>query len=348
LQIKIGDKLIGDNHPCFIVAEAGVNHNGDIEKAKRLIDIAKDAAVDSVKFQTWITEKILTKSVAQAEYQTKNTRKKESQFDMIKRLELSFDEFRELKKYANKKKIMFLSTPDDLNSVDFLNELRVPAFKIGSGELTNIYMLKKIALKDKPIILSTGMANLDEIEEAVNVIYKTGNKKLILLHCTSQYPTKFKDVNLRAMSTLKRYFNINVGYSDHTMGILIPQLAVALGANVIEKHFTYDKNALGPDHKCSLDPNELKEMVYQIRLVEKILGNKEKIPIKEELKIRKLVRKTVVANKDIPKGTKITENMLTVKRSNGSMEPKEIYKVINKISQINIKKDQEIKLDFFN
>ena len=267
---------------------------------------------------------------------------------MIKRLELSFDEFRELKKYANKKKIMFLSTPDDLNSVDFLNELRVPAFKIGSGELTNIYMLKKIALKDKPIILSTGMANLDEIEEAVNVIYETGNKKLILLHCTSQYPTKFKDVNLRAMSTLKRYFNINVGYSDHTMGILIPQLAVALGANVIEKHFTYDKNAEGPDHICSLGPIELKEMVYQIRLVEEILGNKEKTPIKEELKIRKLVRKTVVANEDIPKGTKITENMLTVKRSDGSMEPKEIYKVINKISQINIKKDQEIKLDFFN
>lgn len=346
MEIKIGNKIIGKNHPCFIIAEAGVNHNGDVLKAKNLIDIAKEAKVDAVKFQTWITEDLITKSVDKAEYQKINTAIQESQFEMIKKLELSFKEFRELKKYADEREIIFLSTPDDEKSVDFLEELEIPAYKIGSSELTNIFILKKIAEKGKPIILSTGMANLEEIQEAIDVIYKTGNKELIILHCTSQYPTELKDVNLRAMLTLKKKFNTIVGYSDHSIGTLVPELAVSLGAKVIEKHFTYDKNAIGPDHKCSLTPIELKKMVKKIRLVEQILGNGKKEPTAEELKIKKLIRKTIVAKRDIPKGTKITKEMLTVKRSNGALEPKEIKSIIGKTSLVDIEKDQEFKLEY--
>ncbi|MFX1385154.1 MAG: N-acetylneuraminate synthase [Promethearchaeota archaeon] len=344
MQIKIGDKLVGDEQKCFIIAEAGVNHDGDIEKAKKLINIAKAAGVDTVKFQTWITEEILTKTVGQAEYQSKNTGIEEPQFDMIKKLELSYDQFRELKRYADKKNILFLSTPDDEKSVDFLDEIGVSAFKIGSGELTNILMLKKVAEKNKPIILSTGMANLGEIREAVDVIKNTGNMDLILLHCTTQYPTEYKDVNLRAMIELKKKFNTIVGYSDHTLGILVPQLAVSSGAKVIEKHFTYNKNAIGPDHIFSLEPNELKDMVQKIRTVEIIIGKSEKKPTAGELKMINLIRKTIVANVDIPKGIKITNDMLAVKRSNGTLKPNEIDKILGKLTLENIKKDQPIEL----
>lgn len=347
MQINIGNKLIGDNQPCFIIAEAGVNHDGDIEKAKKLIDIAKNAGADSVKFQTWITEEIITKTVEQAEYQKKNTGLEESQYNMIKKLELTFDQFKELKEYAENNNIMFLSTPDDEKSVDFLDELGVPAFKIGSGELNNYLMIKKIGEKGKPIILSTGMSTIEEIQEAINVIYSTGNKNLILLHCTSQYPAKYKDVNLRAMITLKNTFNTIVGYSDHTVGILVPQIAVSHGADVIEKHFTYDKNAIGPDHKCSLNPIELKEMVMKIREVELILGESTKQPTEGELKIRRVVRKTVVAERNISKGTIITEDMLAIKRSNGNLEPKMIKEILGKTSLIDIKRDQAMELNFF-
>lgn len=347
MQIKIGKRDVGDGQPCFIIAEAGVNHNGDIENAKKLIDIAKDSKADAVKFQTWITEEIVTRTVKQAEYQAKNIGKKESQYEMLKKLELSFNEFEELNNYADKKGILFLSTPDDEKSVDFLDSIGVPAFKIGSGELTNVLLLEKVANKDKPIIFSTGMANLAEIEDAIHRFYKSGNKNIILLHCTSQYPTKHEHVNLNAMITLKEKFNLLVGYSDHTIGTLVPLLAVCLGACVIEKHFTYDKNAKGPDHICSLDPLELKEMVEKIRTTELILGNYIKAPTKNELKIKDLVRKTVVAKIDIPKGIKITKNMLTVKRSNGTLKPKEIIDIIGKISLKNKKKDQPINYTDF-
>lgn len=345
MEFKIGNKFIGDNYPCFIIAEAGVNHDGDMKKAKKLIDIAKDAGADCVKFQTWITEEIITKDTKQAEYQEKNTGKKESQYEMIKRLELSFEEFKELKKYSDRKKIIFLSTPDDERSVDFLGELGVEAFKIGSGEITNLFILKKIAQKGKPIIMSTGMATITEIQDATHTIYEIGNKSLAILHCTSQYPTKFEDVNLNAMITLKSSFNTIIGYSDHTEGILVPQVAVSMGAKIIEKHFTYDKNALGPDHRCSLNPYELKEMIFAIRKVELIMGEKDKNPTNEENKLKKLVRKTVVAKLDIPKGELITKNMLTVKRSTGNLEPKEIYSIIGKISKKDIKKDEPISLN---
>ena len=342
MEIKIGNKILGDNYPCFIIAEAGVNHDGDIEKAKSLIDIAKEAGADTIKFQTWITEDIATKTAEQAEYQTKNTGAKKSQFDMIKKLELSFDQFQEIKNYADKRGILFLSTPDDEKSVDFLDELGVAAFKIGSGELTNIFMLKKIAEKKKPILLSTGMADLKEIQEAIDIIYQTDNRDLILLHCTSQYPTDYKDVNLKAMITLKNKFNTLVGYSDHTLGILVPQIAVSLGACVIEKHFTYDKAAKGPDHICSLEQNELSEMVKTIRRTEIILGKSSKEPTVKEIEMRKIVRKFIVAKNDIKKGKLISKDMLTVKRTKGFLEPKEMSTVIGKVSLINIKKDQPI------
>jgi len=347
MQIQIEDVFIGDDYPCFIIAEAGVNHNGDINKAKHLIDIAKESGANAVKFQTWITEELITKAVRQAEYQEKNTGITESQYDMLKKLELNFEQFKELKEYADKKGIMFLSTPDDEKSVDFLYNLDIPAFKIGSGELTNIFLLKRVAEKEKPIILSTGMANLEEINTALDIIYASGNKDVILLHCTSQYPTKYKDVNLRAMLTLKKKYNLLVGYSDHSLGSIVSHCAVSLGACVLEKHFTYDKNAIGPDHLCSLNPEDLKNYVSEIRLVEKILGKYEKTPSKEESQIRKIVRKTIVAKEKIMKGTTITEDLLTVKRSDGTIEPKDLYNFIGKVCIVDLEKDQAIKPEFF-
>jgi len=264
-KIKIANKLIGNGEPVFIIAEAGVNHNGNINLAKKLIDIAKKAGADAVKFQTWLTEEIVTKDAEGAEYQMKTANAKETQYEMLKKLELSQNDFRELKKYADKKKIIFLSTPDEEKSADFLFKLDVPAFKIGSGEVTNLPYLKHIAKKKKPIILSTGTATLNEVKEAVNTIKKAGNDKIVLLHCTTNYPCPLEEVNLRAMSTLKKEFALPVGHSDHTLGIIVPIMATTLGATVIEKHFTLDKNLPGPDHKASLEPNELREMVKIIR-----------------------------------------------------------------------------------
>lgn len=358
--IKIANKQIGKGCPCFIIAEAGVNHDGDFKKAKKLIDLAKGAGADAVKFQTWITEEILTKKAEQAEYQKENTGVEESQYEMIKRLELSFDEFKKLKKYAKERDIIFISTPDDEKSVDFLYKIGVPAFKIGSGELTNFCMLKKIAQKKKPIILSTGMSNIKEIEEAVKIIFDQNNDQLCLLHCTSNYPTKLNDVNLRAMHTLKDKFKVIVGYSDHTLSIEVPLIAVILGASVIEKHFTYDKNANGPDHKASLSSIELKKMIKQIRKIEKmnrleknkflhsikyievILGSSLKRPNEKEKKISNLVRKSIVAKHAIKKGTKITELMIALKRPGVGLSSKYINKIIGRVAKENIKKDQLI------
>lgn len=299
----------------FIIAEAGVNHNGDIKLAKELIDAAKEAGADAVKFQTWKTELLVTKDAIQAEYQTKNTGKKESQFEMLKRLELSYDDFRELKNYCDKKGIMFLSTPDEFESADFLKNLQ-PIFKIGSGELTNIPFLRHIGKMKKKVILSTGMGTLGEIEKALLTLIDAGTKKedITLLHATTMYPTPMEEVNLKAMLTIKNAFNVKVGYSDHTMGIEVPIAAVALGASVIEKHFTLDRNLPGPDHKASLEPDELKEMIKSIRNIEIALGNGEKLPQKSEIKNLRVVRKSIVAKKKIKKGEIFSEENLTVKR----------------------------------
>ncbi len=268
----------------FIIAEAGVNHNGDINLAKKLIDVAKEAGADAVKFQTFKSEKVISKFAQKAEYQKETTGESDTQLDMVKKLELPYKDFKELKKYCDEVEINFMSTPFDLDSIEFLNELNIDVFKIPSGEITNLPYLIKIAQTNKPIIMSTGMSTLDEIEAAINILRQNGSGEITLLHCTTEYPAPYKDVNLRAMKTLRERFKVNVGYSDHTKGIEIPIAAVAMGAAVIEKHFTLDRNMEGPDHKASLEPDELKAMVQAIRNVESALGDGIKRPTESEIK----------------------------------------------------------------
>ncbi|MDN3614815.1 N-acetylneuraminate synthase [Vibrio gallaecicus] len=307
----------------FIIAEAGVNHNGDIRLAKKLIDEAADAGVDSVKFQTWKTELLVTPDAQMAEYQVDNTQKEESQFDMLKRLELSYDDFTELKQYCDDKGILFLSTPDEEESATFLNDVQ-DTFKIGSGELTNTPFLRHIARFGKPVILSTGMGYLSEVEHALLVLQDEGLSlaDITVLHATTDYPTAPEDVNLQAMQTIGRAFpGVTIGYSDHTLGIEIPVAAVAIGAKVIEKHFTLDKTMEGPDHKASLEPEELAAMVSAIRNVETALGSGWKVPTVVEKANRKVVRKSIVAAQTIEEGTILTKSMLEIKRPGDGISP---------------------------
>ena len=306
-----------ENKKCFIIAEAGVNHNGDIGLAYKLIDAAKEAGVDCIKFQTFKTEKVISKNTEMASYQKENLQNEDTQYEMVKKLELSHENFKDLKKYCQKVGIQFLSTPDEEESLDFLvNELQMDTIKVGSGELTNYPYLKKIALKNKDIIISTGMSNLSEIERALECIRKYNNKEIIVLHCTTNYPCPKEEVNLLAMNTIKEAFKVKVGYSDHTLGIEVPIAAVALGAEVIEKHFTLDKSMEGPDHKASLDPTELKLMVKSIRNIEKALGNGIKKPNKSEELIKKVVRRRIIIAKDLEKGHILSEEDLEYKRAN--------------------------------
>jgi N-acetylneuraminate synthase/N,N'-diacetyllegionaminate synthase len=327
----------------FIIAEAGVNHNGNISLAKKLIDVAKDVGVDAVKFQTFNAEEVVTKDPEKTEC-LEETTGKGSQYKMLKRLELTEGGFKELAVYAKKVGILFLSSPFDKESADLLDKLDVPAFKVASGEISNSPLLKHIAKKGKPIILSTGMATLGEVEEALNVIKREGVEDVILLHCVSNYPAKIEEVNLRAMETLKQAFQTPVGLSDHTLGITASIAAVALGACVIEKHFTLDRSLPGPDHKVSLEPSELREMVRAIKEVEKALGDGIKKPTKEEEEIKKVARRSVVAKGDIPKGTTITEDMLDVKRPGTGIEPKYMGMIIGRKAKENIKMDAIIAM----
>jgi len=300
----------------FIIAEAGVNHNGNINLAKKLIDVAVEAGVDAVKFQTWKTELLVTKEAKQAEYQTNNTGIEESQYDMLKKLELSYNNFIDLKKYCDRKGIIFLSTADESTSADFLKNLQ-EIFKIGSGELTNIPFLQHIGAFKKRIILSTGMGTLGEIEKAINTLMEAGTLKddITLLHATTMYPTPMHEVNLKAMQTLRNAFKIAVGYSDHTMGIEVAIASVAMGATVVEKHFTLSCQMEGPDHRASLEPKELKMMVQSIRNIELALsGTGEKKPQESELKNKEIVQKSIVAKKPIKKGERFTIENLDTKR----------------------------------
>ena len=340
-KIRISNRFIGDGVRSFIIAEAGVNHNGDVNLAKKLIDIAKEAGADAVKFQTFKAENVVTKSAGKAEYQKEPTGAEESQYEMIKKLELSEEDFKDLFAYAREKEIIFLSSPFDKGSVDLLDELGVPAFKIPSGEITNFPLLKHIARK-KPIILSTGMSTLGEIEEALEVIRNEGIEEIILLHCVSCYPAKAEDMNLRAMETLRQTFKLPVGLSDHSLGITIPIAGTALGACVIEKHFTLDKNLPGPDHRASVEPDELKQMVKAIRDIEKALGNGIKRPTKEEEENKKVARRSLVAKVDIPKGAIITEEMLVFKRPGGGIESRYMSMVIGRKARENIGRDELI------
>ena len=306
----------------LIIAEAGVNHNGSIENAYRLVDAAKYAGVDVVKFQTFNAEKLVSRYTQKAEYQKRTNSIGQTQLEMLKSLELTKLQFLNIFEYCIKKNILFLSTPFDLESIDALEEFDMSIYKIPSGEITNLPYLIKIASLGKPVILSTGMSTLDEVESALNILRANGAGEISLLHCNTEYPTPYEDVNLLAMNTLKQRFGLKVGYSDHTLGIEVPIAAVALGAQIIEKHFTLDKNMEGPDHKASLEPDELKKMVDSIRIIEKTLGNGDKIPTRSESKNIDIARKSIVAKTNIMAGDTFSEDNITVKRpGNGIFLP---------------------------
>lgn len=328
----------------FIIAEAGVNHNGSLRLAKQLIDVAVDCGVDAVKFQTFKASELVTTVAQQATYQTKNTGKQESQFDMLQRLELSEADHQDLLTYCTHKNIEFMSTPFDLLSVNFLNLLGVKRFKIPSGEITNYPYLKMIGGFNKDIILSTGMANLGEIEAALSILIEAGTPKdkITILHATTDYPTQMSDVNLIAMQTIAQAFKVKVGYSDHTSGIEVPTAAVALGASVIEKHFTLDKNMRGPDHKASLEPHELKAMVKAIRNVEVALGDGIKRPSENEVKNISVARKSLVAACDIKLGEAFSEQNLAVKRPGTGLSPMSWNQVVGQKATRDYKVDDLI------
>ena len=311
----------------YIIAEAGVNHNGRLDLALQLCDAAKEAGVDAIKFQTWKTELIISKNTEMADYQKKNLGNDDSQYDMLKKLELSYDNFRLIKDYCDNIGIQFLSTADETESLDFLCELGIPLIKLGSGEITNIPYLRYCAKKNMPLIISTGMCNLSDVATAFDVLIEAGAKDITLLHCTTNYPCPKDEVNLRAMQTMKEAFKCKVGYSDHTMGTEIPIAAVAMGAEIIEKHFTLDRNMEGPDHKASLEPQELKYMVDCIRNIEVALGDGIKKPNASEIEISKVVLKSIVAKSPIKKGDTLTPDNLTIKRA-GSGIPATYWDII--------------------
>lgn len=330
----------------YIIAEAGVNHNGSIDLAKQLIEKAKLAGCDCIKFQTFNADKIVTKSAKKAEYQEKNLENNDTQYEMLKKLELSYEEFEELKAYSQSLQIDFLSTPFDEDAVELLENLNVAVYKIPSGEITNKPLIQTISSKNKKIILSTGMSTINEVKEAIAWIEETGNKDIILLHCTSNYPTPYEEVNMRAMLTLKDTFGYPIGYSDHTQGIEIPIMAAAMGATVIEKHFTLDKNMEGPDHKASLEPKELETMVKMIRNIESAFGTGEKVPTASEMKTKEVARKSLVLATDKKKGEILKEEDIVIKRPGTGMEPKYIEFVIGKEILVDLKKDEVLKNEY--
>lgn len=328
----------------YIIAEAGVNHNGRLDLAYKLCDEAKHAGVDAVKFQTWKTELIVTEQTSLAAYQIENiTNKEESQFEMLKKLELSYPDFISIKKYCEEIGIQFLSTPDEEESLDFLCSLGMPLIKVGSGEVTNIPYLRKIGSKGLPIILSTGMSILGDVELAYQTLQKAGADDITLLHCTTNYPCPMSEVNLRAMITLKHAFKCPVGYSDHTVGIEVPIAAASMGATIIEKHFTLDKTMEGPDHSASIDPSELCEMVRCIRNIEMAMGDGVKKPNHSEEVISTVVRKTIVARRDIHIDEILCEDNLTVKRANEGISPVFWDSVVGEKAAVSYKKDDIIK-----
>jgi len=325
----------------FIIAEAGVNHNGSIELAYKLIDIAFQSGANAIKFQTFKAVNLALKNAEKAEYQKQNNNSHESQYDMLTKLELDVDDHKNLIDYCNKKGIIFLSSPFDIESINLLNELNLKIFKIPSGEINNLPYLRHIGSLGKEIILSTGMSTLLEIEEALKILIDSGTLKnnITILHANTMYPTPMEDVNLKAMQTIKNKFDIEVGYSDHTLGIEVDIAAVALGATIIEKHFTLDKQLEGPDHKASLNPNELSSMVQAIRNIEKAIGSPVKNPTLSEKSNRDIVRKSIVAKIDIIKGEVFSDKNLTTKRPGVGMSPMEWDSLIGKIATQNYKAD---------
>ncbi|WP_027396837.1 N-acetylneuraminate synthase [Anaerovibrio lipolyticus] len=327
-----------------IIAEAGVNHNGDITTARKMVDAAKKAGVDYIKFQTFVPEKLVSRYAEKAEYQKETTDSAESQLDMLKKLSLSNNEFVSLKAYCDEIGIGFISTPFDLESIDFLEKLEMDFWKVPSGEITNLPYLEKIAGTGRKVILSTGMSDIQEIKEAVKALEKGGTPEIILLHCNTQYPTPFEDVNLSAMNTIAQETGKPVGYSDHTKGIEVPIAAVAMGATVIEKHFTLDKTLEGPDHKASLEPNELTQMVSAIRHIEKAVGTSIKGTTASEVGNKSIARKSIVAACKIVKGEILSEKNITTKRPGNGISPMKWYEIIGKVAPRDFSEDELIEL----
>lgn len=341
---EIARKKIGKGHPCFIIAEAGVNHNGRLELALELVDLAAAAGADAIKFQTFQAEKVISSSAPKAKYQVDSVNPSETQLEMVKKLELDESAHIIIAEHCRKKNVMFLSTPFDYESVELLGRLAVPAFKVGSGELTNLPFLEYLATQKKPIILSTGMASLAEVEAGIHCISKF-EIPFALLHCVSNYPARPEDVNLRAMQTLAEAFKVPVGFSDHTLGIEISLAAVAMGASIIEKHFTLDKTLVGPDHKASLSPQELKDLVKGIRSIESAFGDGIKRPAQSELEIASVARRSIVASCDIPANVEISHSMLTYRRPGTGLPPSFFKYLVGRKTKHDIKAEQLIALE---
>jgi N-acetylneuraminate synthase len=335
-SILIGDRPVGPSDPVFIIAEAGVNHNGDVAMARQLVDVAADAGADAVKFQTFRAENLATEAAPKAEYQLRHTEADESQFAMLKRLELSREAHRMLSDHCRQRGIIFLSTPFDEEAADLLFELDVPAFKVSSGDLTNLPLLAHIARKGKPVILSTGMSNLDEVTDAVRAINDAGGTQLVLMQCVTNYPARPEDVNLRAMQTMRATFHLPVGYSDHTEGMEVALAAAALGASVIEKHLTLNRNLPGPDHAASLEPRELAALVSGIRKVESALGHGRKECAASELETARVARRSLTAARDIIAGTRLTREMIAARRPGTGLPPAMLPQLIGRTLRANV------------
>jgi N-acetylneuraminate synthase/N,N'-diacetyllegionaminate synthase len=339
---KIGNKKISENTPAFIIAEAGVNHNGKLENAYKLIDSATKCGADAIKFQSFLTEECTHKNLQKAKYQKENTTILENQYDMLKKLELNFNDHLQIKEYCKKKKIIFFSTPSDISSLNILKKIKVPCIKISSVDINNINLITKSCALNVPVLISTGMSDLKKINEALKIIKKSKNKKIIFMHCISSYPTKIKDINLRAINFLKKKTNSLIGFSDHTTEIFTPALARVLGACVIEKHFTLNKKQKGPDHSISLNPAEFKQMVKQIRLAEKSLGKYTKVINECEKDTLKATQKSYVAHYKILKGERLKLNQLNYISTGKGIVYSDIKKYIGKKLKKTIKKDQVI------
>lgn len=340
-KIKIHNKFIGHDQSVFIIAEAGVNHNGRLDLALKLIDKAVEAGADAVKFQTFKAGQVVTGFGKMADYQKKNLKKETSQFQMLKKLELREEFYKPIMEHCKKRKIIFLSTPHgSFDSIDLLDKFKVPAFKFGSGDLNNLPLLKYAAGFGKPMILATGMATLEEVQEAIGVVKKAGNDQIVALHCTTNYPCPLDEVNLLAMQTMMAKLDVLVGYSDHTEGVQVSVMAAVMGACLIEKHFTLDKKMSGPDHRASSDPEELRQVVKEIRNIQKITGSPIKKPNKSEIKMIKEVRKSVVAACVIPAGRIIVQEDLAIKRPGTGLPPKEIDNIIGKKAKRKILEDE--------
>jgi len=330
-KIKLADKLIGEGEPCFIIAEVGSNHDGSLETAKTLIKIAKNAGADAVKFQTFKAEKKVSKRMLPR------------MFNVLKRYELKTEWHPELKGLADKLGIPFLSTPFDEESVDLLDDMDIPAFKVASSDLTHLPLLRHIAKKAKPVILSTGGANLAEVEEAISAIKNEENEKIILLHCVMDYPAKTEDANIQAMITLRDAFHLPAGYSDHSLGTIVSLAAIAIGASIIEKHFSLDRSLPGPDHPFALEPDELKQMIRNIRLLERALGDGIKRMTANERNIVPIGRRSLIASRDIPKGTTLSREMIKILRPAKGIAPKHLDLVLGRKAKIDIPEGEPIR-----